>query len=43
MADTGAVAAMRDVFEARSYIDTITIIDGRQLAADLTDDDVRLL
>lgn len=44
MADTGAAAAMRDVFAARSYDDSISIVDGRQLAIELVgDDDVRLL
>jgi hypothetical protein len=44
MADTGAVAAMRDVFSARSYDDSISIVDGRRLAAELAgDDDMRLL
>lgn len=43
MADTGAAAAMRDVFAARSYGDSISIVDGRRLAMELVGDDVRLL
>lgn len=43
MADVGAETAMRDVFRARSVADSITIIDGRRLAGELADTDIRLL